>query len=137
MRFATDTRGYQGIIDEVQIYDIEMNKEQIETVLTGAVVADIGDQQQQLPAAYYLGSNYPNPFNNNTNIRYALMKPDFVKLTVYDILGQEITVLVHENQKRGIYTINFDGNMLASGIYLYQLQVGRRLMEAKKMVLIK
>lgn len=80
--------------------------------------------------------NYPNPFNPNTNIKYEINKASFVRLIVYNILGQEIKRLVNEFQKPGIYEVVFDGTGLASGIYIYKLET-QYFSALNKMLLIK
>jgi len=71
-----------------------------------------------------LAQNYPNPFNPSTTIKYELPKSSMVKLSVYDLLGSEVSVLVNERRDAGIHEVKFDGSNLASGVYLYRLQAG-------------
>ena len=73
---------------------------------------------------YSLYQNYPNPFNPITTIGYSIKEDGFVKLVVYDVLGQEQRTLVNEFQKSGRYKINFNSENLSSGVYLYQLISG-------------
>jgi hypothetical protein len=88
------------------------------------------------PQVYALRQNYPNPFNPVTVIQYQLPLPDRVKLTVYDIMGREVMVLVNEEQKAGYYQLEFNAGHLASGIYIYRLQTGQ-FVSTKKMVVIR
>ncbi|MCX6164968.1 MAG: T9SS type A sorting domain-containing protein [Ignavibacteriae bacterium] len=83
--------------------------------------------------------NFPNPFNPVTKINYELPKDGRVKLVIYDILGREIKTLVNELKQAGRYTIEFNGNNFASGVYFYRIQVegGKTYTAVKKMVLIK
>ncbi|HMU42883.1 MAG TPA: T9SS type A sorting domain-containing protein [Ignavibacteriaceae bacterium] len=83
-----------------------------------------------------LDQNYPNPFNNYTTIRYTLEKSNFVKLSVYDILGKEVKLLVNEYQPSGSYQteLNFEG--LPSGLYLYRLEAGEQSL-VRKAILLK
>jgi hypothetical protein len=85
---------------------------------------------------YYLFQNYPNPFNPITTIKYNLPEYSKVKLIVYDVLGNEITDLVNEDQPKGNYEVQFDGNGLSSGIYFYQLKAND-FIKTKKLILIK
>jgi hypothetical protein len=92
---------------------------------------------------FSLSQNYPNPFNTLTNIRYEISSRQFVSLKVYDILGNEIAILVNEEKPPGQYEIEFSAGShsgevrnLASGIYLYQLKTGS-FHQTKTMVLIK
>lgn len=83
-----------------------------------------------------LNQNYPNPFNPTTNITFQIKAESEVKLTIYDILGNKIKVLVDERLKAGLHSIIFDGSNLSSGIYFYELKVNLNS-EIKKMQLIK
>lgn len=85
--------------------------------------------------------NYPNPFNQITQIKFSLPEVTRVTLSIYNILGQEVTRLMDEEKARGTYTVIWDGRdkrgtEVASGIYLYQLKAGD-FKEQKKMLLIK
>ena len=86
--------------------------------------------------SFKLEQNYPNPFNSTTTIIYEIPELSFVTLRIYDILGNEITTLINEEKGLGNYQIEFDGSVLSSGIYFYQLKTGSFL-ETKKMILIK
>jgi hypothetical protein len=88
--------------------------------------------------------NYPNPFNPTTNIKYQILEISLVTLKVYDVLGNEIATLVNEEKPVGSYEVEFDGIVLPSGIYFYQLSVGdpksssgQGFVETKKMILLK
>ncbi|MBP7886749.1 MAG: T9SS type A sorting domain-containing protein [Candidatus Marinimicrobia bacterium] len=85
---------------------------------------------------YSLSQNYPNPFNPTTNITYSLKQTGEVRLSVFDILGREVAVLVDDVQNAGQHTITFTGTDLSTGIYLYRLQIGKEVI-TKKMVLVK
>ncbi len=85
---------------------------------------------------YLLFQNYPNPFNPTTTISYQLPKDEFVKLKVYDMLGNEIITLVKGYKTSGRYNIDFDGSNLASGIYFYRLSVDN-FFDTKKFILMK
>ena len=90
----------------------------------------------ELPESYSLEQNYPNPFNPNTVISYQLPVNGFVTLKVYDILGSEVTTLVNEEKTAGRYEINYNALSLASGVYIYRLNVNDYT-SVKKMVLLK
>jgi hypothetical protein len=97
-----------------------------------------------VPDNFYLSQNYPNPFNPSTKIKFDI--PDFplvkgargmsVRLSIYDLLGREITTLVNQQLKPGTYEVEFDGTDYPSGVYLYRLSAGD-LSETKKLVLLK
>lgn len=88
------------------------------------------------PEKFSLSQNYPNPFNPATNIKFDLPKSGFVKLTIYDALGREVTTLINSEMKAGSYNANWDASSYSSGIYFYKLETGD-FVETKKMVLIK
>jgi len=85
---------------------------------------------------YYLGTNYPNPFNASTTIEYALARSGNVKLVVYDLLGHKVATLVDQYQSPGNYTAYFNASALASGIYYYQM-VMENFSRINKMLLLK
>lgn len=89
-----------------------------------------------IPNRFSLEQNYPNPFNPVTKIKYALAKNEFVKVTVFDVLGRQVADLVNKNQEAGIYSVEFDGSNFASGLYLYRIEAGS-FTDVKKMMLIK
>ena len=93
-------------------------------------------QAYVLPTETKLLSNYPNPFNPSTTIKYQLKEPGFVTLKVYDILGKEVAALVNENKGAGYYSVHFDASKLSSGLYIYRLRVNN-FVESKKMLLTK
>jgi len=85
---------------------------------------------------FELSQNYPNPFNPTTTIQYSLLQTGIVKLTLYNILGQEIRTLVNEVKEAGAHTFNFNASDLNSGVYIYKLQAGT-FTQTKKMTLVK
>ena len=89
-----------------------------------------------VPLTSSLFQNYPNPFNPLTNIKYQIAKGYDVKLSIYDVLGKEVAVLVNEKQNPGTYEIEFDGSNYPSGIYLYKLTAGE-YSATKRMVIVK
>lgn len=107
------------------------------------VATDI-ENEVSTPLDFSLHQNYPNPFNSETIISYRLAVNCLVTLKVYDLLGNEVTTLVNEEQKSGNHSINFTTNNntqpttnnLPSGIYFYQLRAGN-FIETKKMVLLR
>jgi hypothetical protein len=83
-----------------------------------------------------LYQNYPNPFNPVTNIEYTLLRPEHVRLDVFDITGGEVVEIVEARQAAGRYKVAFDASRLASGIYFYRLQAGD-FSRVRTMVLLK
>jgi hypothetical protein len=90
----------------------------------------------QIPLLFMLAQNYPNPFNPATTIEYALATPAQVNLKLYNIIGQEVAVLVNSYQKEGRYTVDLQASNLATGVYFYRLQAGK-FVDTKRCVVIK
>ncbi len=104
-----------------------------------ATRADRGDEVNEsmpMPSQYSLAQNYPNPFNPPTQIRYDLPEPTHVRLAVFNVLGQEVQVLLDEAEDAGYKTANFDASKWPSGVYFYRLQAGN-FTAVKKMILAK
>ncbi len=89
-----------------------------------------------IPSTFSLKQNYPNPFNPYTEIKFDLPKDEMVKISVFDVLGSEIIVLVNEFKKAGEYNVKFDAAKLSSGVYFYSIAAGE-FTDTKKMVLVK
>jgi len=91
---------------------------------------------EAVPDAYMLGQNYPNPFNPSTTIEFALPKPGFVTLKVYDLLGREVATIVADKLATGRYKYDWEAKGLASGVYLYRLE-GKEFSQIRKLTLLK
>jgi photosystem II stability/assembly factor-like uncharacterized protein len=100
------------------------------------IVTGVDEDNYSMPEDFMLYQNYPNPFNPTTTIRYQTPKAGIINLKVYDVLGKEVATLVDEYKPAGSYSIEFNGEGLASGIYIYQLRAGR-IIKSNKMVLMK
>jgi hypothetical protein len=98
--------------------------------------AGVDDEVISMPDNYILCQNYPNPFNSTTTIKYTIPYSSKVTLKVFDLLGNQIAKLVDDYQDSGSYEINFQANVLSSGIYFYQLQTDNYI-AAKKLILLK
>lgn len=86
--------------------------------------------ESSIPIKYIIHQNYPNPFNVTTTIYYALKEDVKVKLIIYNLMGQEVRVLVNENQSAGCYAVTWNGKdkygePLPSGIYIYKIDAGK------------
>lgn len=88
------------------------------------------------PKKFMLASNYPNPFNPTTRINFQIPKSTFVRLNVYNSLGQEIAILINDFIEQGSHSIEFNAKDLPSGIYIYKLQADQYI-DTKKMILTK
>ena len=117
-----------------------------ETGFTGTVPVDeataIPDAEiSGLPQKFTLEQNFPNPFNPQTTINFAVDEPGQVNIVIYDVLGREIKVLLDGEKRAGFYSIDWNGrdyrNMpVPSGIYIYQLKAGS-IIQSKKMILLQ
>ncbi|HEY6436739.1 MAG TPA: T9SS type A sorting domain-containing protein, partial [Ignavibacteriaceae bacterium] len=85
---------------------------------------------------FSLSQNYPNPFNPSTRINYSVPFTSFIKIKLYDILGNEVATLVNEEKPAGVYEISFDASRLSSGVYFYQLKADS-FVETRKMILLR
>jgi len=88
------------------------------------------------PAVFHLAQNYPNPFNPSTSIQYSVPTDGNVSLRIYDILGNEVGILVDEFKQAGTFDVTFDASNLSSGVYYYRLTAGDNI-TAKKLMLTK
>jgi len=93
------------------------------------------------PSTYCISQNYPNPFNPETKIHFQLPEDVHVTLSIYNMLGQKVRMLVDKQMSTGFHTIKWDGRnnfgtAVASGVYLYAIQAGKYY-EKKKMVLMR
>ena len=99
------------------------------------------ENEAAIPSGYSLHQNYPNPFNPTTILRYDLPEDHLVNITIYDMLGRAVKILINKYQDAGYRSIicnatNNYGKPVSAGIYLYQIQTGE-YMQTRKMVLLK
>jgi hypothetical protein len=106
------------------------------TVLNSAMTTLTGTNSNEIPVYAFLSNNYPNPFNPTTKIDYAVPGNSFVTLKIYDNLGREVSTLINEMKSAGKYSIDFNANNLASGVYYYKLTT-ENFSDVKKMILVK
>ena len=99
-------------------------------------ITDIEENKEAIPNKFYLYQNYPNPFNPTTIINYELPVTCFVNLTIYDLLGREVDVLVDEEKKAGLNKILWKAKGFSSGIYIAKLTAGR-FVKSIKLILLK
>ncbi len=118
---------------KIQVFD-ESNNHSMSS--EGSAVITSVENNLGVPTEFALAQNYPNPFNPSTTIKFSLPSEANVSLKVYDIIGNEVAVLVDENMGIGFYEVNFNATNLASGIYFYRLNAGE-YSSLKKMILIK
>ena len=94
------------------------------------------DDDNTVPTEFELQQNYPNPFNPVTKIVFVLPRASYISLEVYDSIGRSIRKLLENYMNVGKHEITFDGTGMSSGVYYYQLRVGKNIY-TKKMLLIK
>ncbi len=92
--------------------------------------------QNNYPSVFKLSQNYPNPFNHSTTIEFYIPEKEKVKLIIYDLLGQQIEILLDEERNEGNHKINFNASNLASGVYFYSIEAGE-FKAVRKMLLMK
>ncbi|HSW55010.1 MAG TPA: T9SS type A sorting domain-containing protein [Ignavibacteriaceae bacterium] len=102
---------------------------------TFGIISSVKDVNK-FPDDFYLSQNFPNPFNPLTKITYSLDSRKFITMKVYDLLGREVATLVEAEKPAGVYEAIFDGDNLASGVYVYRLSTNNGSV-SKKMILIK
>jgi lysophospholipase L1-like esterase len=105
-------------------------------LFTGSDTTTVGVNSIKTIDGYALGQNYPNPFNPATNISFNIPSRSFVSLTVFDLLGREVTTLVSENLSAGNHSKKWEAAHMPSGIYFYRLCAGSSI-ETKKMIYLK
>jgi hypothetical protein len=127
-----------GKMDEFRLYGRALSDSEIAATWNIELITPQGiiNQNKNVPRIYSLSQNYPNPFNPTTKIEYSIPKAGNVELKVYDILGREVAVLMNEFKQTGRYSVKFEGDKFASGVYFYTLRSGD-FNETKKMTLIK
>lgn len=139
---STERRSYSFIDPDLSIATYIYRLKQIDFdgsfEYSSEVFVDINS-----PAHFALMQNYPNPFNPSTKIQYSIGSRQFVSLKVYDILGNEVEILINEEKPAGIYEVEFNvgshsGGVrnLTSGVYFYKLTAGT-FSETKKMIIAK
>jgi len=106
------------------------------TFFAGILSSAVGENSKNLPNTFSLLQNYPNPFNPTTKIKFSIPTRSLVTLTIYDILGREMSTLLNEEKTAGTYEVDFNGNLLASGVYYYSI-IAEKFNDTKKLILLK
>lgn len=130
--------GPNGIDSWIDLGTYAGNDVAVRVRLSGrpTLAVDSPNERLGLPRSFVLQQNYPNPFNPATEITYFLPTSTHVNISVYNILGERLDILVDEEQTAGHRTIRWNGGQFASGIYICRLTAGGRS-QARKMVLLK
>jgi hypothetical protein len=116
---------------------------------TGVGISDVGsissvtsmEEVNTMPSGFCLEQNYPNPFNPRTTISYSVgvngYSPVQVDLSIYTNSGQKVATLVAEKQLAGFYTVEWNAENLAGGVYFYRMDTDQGFTQTHKLVLIK
>jgi hypothetical protein len=91
---------------------------------------------EEIPVSFNLYQNYPNPFNPSSIIKYVLPNTTWVRLEVFNLIGQKVAILVNEEQKAGNHEVIFQNPGLGSGVYFYKLTAGK-LTDTRKMIIVR
>lgn len=108
-----------------------------EVFLDNVITSSETNESNQVPAGFSLSQNYPNPFNPSTEIAFELQSSSNVRITVFDVLGRQTSILVNDRRSAGLHTTRFNATNLSSGIYFYTLEVNGSIIDTKKMILLK
>lgn len=133
--------GLGGLEVTTVIYDFNQSK-LLATSTNGNLyvnsnpLTSVKNNGEVTPGTYSLGLNYPNPFNPETVIEFSIPVTHNVKITVYDILGKEVSVIVNGELTQGNHKVSFSGKGLSSGIYFYRMEAGV-FSDVKRMILLK
>jgi hypothetical protein len=126
---------YVGIALGMDTSEMLANIASVEALYNG-LVTDVENEFNIVPDEYVLYQNYPNPFNPTTEIKFNLIKSDYVQLTVFNAVGEEVTKLINNELNAGLHTVKFDASGLSSGIYFYKISTNE-FISVNKMMLLK
>jgi hypothetical protein len=107
-----------------------------EIAFAGGTYVGINNISCEVPAEFKLMQNYPNPFNPLTKLKFQVAKNEFVNISVYDMLGREVSVLVNEKLSPGKYDVDWNASDFPSGAYICRMSSGN-FIETKSMILVK
>jgi plastocyanin len=118
-------------------YKCEVHAPSMEGAFTATLSGITDPELRILPARFEVGQNYPNPFNPSTMVSMSLPLAGQVRFVVYNLLGEEVKVVVDGRMNAGVHQVEINGTGLASGAYIYQLSVDGRVVGTKRMVLLR
>ncbi|MEQ9090207.1 MAG: LamG-like jellyroll fold domain-containing protein [Balneola sp.] len=127
---------FTGSIDDFGLYSYALEDSVIASMIDVEVINVSNEEVFDTPSSVHLHQNYPNPFNPTTQIKFSIPFSDLVNLTVYDIIGRKVKVLINKKLPSGDHQIYFNATDLSSGVYIYRLQTSTTIL-SKKMTLIK
>jgi len=125
-----------GIRWIIYTYDGQVSSPTIASIFYVDQSALAVHEHASIPNKFVLQQNYPNPFNPTTTIQYELPQRSDVQITVYDLLGKEVTNLLSETQDAGYQSVKWNATNVSSGMYFYQIRAGE-LVQTRKMLLLK
>ncbi len=133
------SNGYSYVYNKTSISQSWFNKGGVSYTFypAGSYPTSVENSLENLSVdEFTLYQNYPNPFNPSTSISFSLPQAGQTKISVYDMLGREVTVLINDFLESGIHTTSFNGSGLSSGVYIYRIESGG-FVKAKQMILLK
>ncbi|MCD6441827.1 MAG: T9SS type A sorting domain-containing protein [Candidatus Marinimicrobia bacterium] len=107
-----------------------------DVVVAGDAIPASINRTRNMPEHFKLWQNYPNPFNPSTTIQFTLPRSEYVKIEIYNSLGQRLKTLISQQMPEGSHTVVFSGEDMVSGLYFYKIQAGD-FQDIKKMILLK
>jgi hypothetical protein len=135
--------GYNGET-ELKIRAIDGDGDSTEVFVTVEVKLQVTgiEDLSGIPNNYELSQNYPNPFNPSTKIRYGLPSESKIRIVIYNILGQEVSILKNTTQSAGYHEVEWNASRLSSGMYIYRISAestnGKsKYTQVKKMLMVK
>ena len=94
-------------------------------------------EEETLPSEYGISQNYPNPFNPSTKVEVRMKESGSARMDVYNLLGERVLAVLDTELSAGVHEVNIDGSRLASGVYIYSLNIDNKFSQVKKMNLLK
>ncbi|MCU7497087.1 MAG: T9SS type A sorting domain-containing protein [Ignavibacteria bacterium] len=133
---ADKNYNFQGVLDDIRLYNYAIPLSELRSLYTIPVSVD--EIKSNTPSGYFLSQNYPNPFNPETAIEFHIPSASHVNLSLFDLLGRKLAVLLDEYRQPGAYKYKFSlkDYSLPSGVYFYCLQSGGFL-QIRKMIILK
>jgi hypothetical protein len=104
---------------------------------TFSIIVSAVEDESDIIKEYALHQNYPNPFNSHTIINYQLPQTSEVELSVFNLQGQKVAMLVLETQLAGRYEVEWDATGITGGAYFYKLSTNKGFVQTKKLILLK
>ncbi|MBI5020666.1 MAG: carboxypeptidase regulatory-like domain-containing protein [Ignavibacteriales bacterium] len=139
-----DKEGFTGASEPLITVDETNNYEVADaTIFVVSDPTSVDEKVQSVPAVFKLYQNYPNPFNPTTQIRFDLPKSSSVVLKVFNLIGQEVEVLVNKDLAAGTHTVRWNAQIAGTGIYFFKIVAtppdgsGARFSEVRKMIYLK